>query len=579
MYTKQTLEDGQVLTAAHLNHIEEGLENAAERHAGSGAPTTATVASVGELYMDTNTGNLYKCIAVKDSVYTWVAVAEGGGGSSTAPTLENPQAWLGEHIYEKDKITEVRFVTHYEPIAYDDTWDAGLNAGDITCYREGSIITVSSNGSPKIRLNGSANNFFGGASLLKSVSGLDMIDVSMVTAMAGLFAQTAVYEVDLSNWCGDAVTSINGMFNSCPNLRSVKLPYSMRSLTQNANSLFGGSSKLEHVDIGGLRVLTESMFASNVCLKTFRCNAGIKTIPNKMFAKCINLEVVEGLSEVESIGDMAFVYNASLKKIDINPSILTKIGASAFRLSNMENVINMDELNTACEVGTQATRTMRWFDTKELGKIQDKALPTILLRVPHADSQQKYSDVHFCFAEYPFSGDTVQEVSIAMGGCFAFALYHEWQCNYKGTENEKLNFLDFWKMFEDAGFVKTNDEERTDPNGDVFKVVEDFGWTEQIVYVSDKDAANCQNGAAALDTIINRLNEGKPTHVIMYSASIAGGMHCVVIVGADTATGKLAVLDSNISTSPHWVWVKFEDIFTQTNDFDRLFIHDVTKEG
>ena len=39
---------------------------------GSGAPTTATEGAVGCLYMDTNTGNLYKCTAAADGVYTWV---------------------------------------------------------------------------------------------------------------------------------------------------------------------------------------------------------------------------------------------------------------------------------------------------------------------------------------------------------------------------------------------------------------------------------------------------------------------------------------------------------------------------
>lgn len=38
---------------------------------GSGAPTTATVGAVGCLYMDEDTGNLYKCTAAADGVYTW----------------------------------------------------------------------------------------------------------------------------------------------------------------------------------------------------------------------------------------------------------------------------------------------------------------------------------------------------------------------------------------------------------------------------------------------------------------------------------------------------------------------------
>ena len=49
---------------------------------GKGEPTTATEGDVGCFYMDTNTGNLYKCTAVKDGVYTWVRVGGGSAGGS-----------------------------------------------------------------------------------------------------------------------------------------------------------------------------------------------------------------------------------------------------------------------------------------------------------------------------------------------------------------------------------------------------------------------------------------------------------------------------------------------------------------
>ena len=41
----------------------------------SGAPTTATEGAVGCLYMDIDNGNMYKCTAAIDGVYTWVEVA------------------------------------------------------------------------------------------------------------------------------------------------------------------------------------------------------------------------------------------------------------------------------------------------------------------------------------------------------------------------------------------------------------------------------------------------------------------------------------------------------------------------
>lgn len=41
----------------------------------AGEPTTATVGAVGMLYMDTDSGNIYKCVAVAEKVYTWEPIS------------------------------------------------------------------------------------------------------------------------------------------------------------------------------------------------------------------------------------------------------------------------------------------------------------------------------------------------------------------------------------------------------------------------------------------------------------------------------------------------------------------------
>ncbi len=56
---------------------------------GSGAPTAETKGIVGLLYMDTDTGALYKCTAAADGVYTWVAA---GGGTMTVTIDEEGMA-------------------------------------------------------------------------------------------------------------------------------------------------------------------------------------------------------------------------------------------------------------------------------------------------------------------------------------------------------------------------------------------------------------------------------------------------------------------------------------------------------
>lgn len=62
----------------YINHFNLfGLE-ARQRPTlvGNGSPTAQTVGSVGELYMDKLTGDIYKCVAVKSGVYTWALLVD-----------------------------------------------------------------------------------------------------------------------------------------------------------------------------------------------------------------------------------------------------------------------------------------------------------------------------------------------------------------------------------------------------------------------------------------------------------------------------------------------------------------------
>ena len=50
---------------------------------GKGAPSMTTEGAVGCLYMNTDTGTVYKCTAAENGVYTWVEFSGGGGSGST----------------------------------------------------------------------------------------------------------------------------------------------------------------------------------------------------------------------------------------------------------------------------------------------------------------------------------------------------------------------------------------------------------------------------------------------------------------------------------------------------------------
>lgn len=72
---------------------------------GKGAPTTETEGAVGDLYMDTDTGIIYKCVAVSGSVYTWESTETGDGTTEgntiigykdIAPTIETGYEYLDD---------------------------------------------------------------------------------------------------------------------------------------------------------------------------------------------------------------------------------------------------------------------------------------------------------------------------------------------------------------------------------------------------------------------------------------------------------------------------------------------------
>lgn len=45
---------------------------------GKGAPTASTPGSVGVLYMDTDTGDVYKCTGGEDGAWLWEGLGSGG---------------------------------------------------------------------------------------------------------------------------------------------------------------------------------------------------------------------------------------------------------------------------------------------------------------------------------------------------------------------------------------------------------------------------------------------------------------------------------------------------------------------
>ena len=287
------------------------------------------------------------------------------------------------------------------------------------------------------------------------------------------------------------------------------------------------------------------------------CN-NLTVINDKMFTRFLSLEKITGLSHVTTIGSRAFCLTPKLTHIDINPSILTSIGESAFKMSGAEDYLNLSNISLDI-IGDKATRRKRWSDER-LTAIKNTTFPmTILLEVPNMDCQILYPDVLYGIKNdsTPVYGDR---------GCASFAYYHAWNHLFANTDKQYDNWLEWYNntINADGSFAENND--MSTPTMLNSLIATRLGWTfTEIKYVDTEEQ---------LVYILNRLSNGFPVIATIHSNNTVDGKHSIIIVGCDANTHKLAVIDSAATDDIGVMyWVAFEDIFIGgTSETDRISI-------
>lgn len=470
----------------------------------------------------------------------WAELAELRSIVKDWPILKQKNQWKGS--IAAANITEVKFVASYTATgSEDETWNADLNdEGKIKGYRTGTVITISAEGNGKVRLSATNSfNMFANMSSLQSISGLELIDASQVENFAGSFYNCkSLKEVDLSSWHLQKLVNASGTFNNCNNLEHVKFSrYGLPSVTA-TTSMFEGCPKLISVDLG----------------------RGLPVLSDKTFFKCINLEEVTGLGSIKTIGEKAFAYTSELDSTDLVAKNITSIGASALRLSSIEDDVDLSTVSLDI-VGDMATRNKRW-NSDSLTALKNIAIPDIYIDVPNTENQDNFTDIKFG----TYNGE---DISVAEGGCSAVALYHEWNAVYAGTENEYASFRDWWNAkIAPTDFVANN----TMDGNTMSNLIAILGWTSIGLSLVD-------DGVSQLNTIVNRLAAGLPTYASMNSINM-DETHAIIIIGGNSETKKLAILDSHVlGTTGTVSWVSFEDIFvegTSERDSIRPFDYGIT---
>lgn len=485
--------------------------------------------------------------AVQEAELTevWAAIAAlRNGVETTYPLIDVPSGWyiageLGANM-AKSAITKITICDSYDTTdkTIDKSYYIASLGEDIMFHRVGTEMIIAGNGSGKIKLGENAQAMFNSFTSLEEIVGLELLDVSDVTALNAFFLLCpSLKTVDISAWNCVRVTNIQRMFYNCSALESVKMPRYGLPAVSNSKEVFEGCYALKSVDIG----------------------RSLPVVGEKAFYKCHSLENVTGLNRVTSIGDYAFIYTPSVET-DLEPERITHIGEQALRLSGVEDTADMSGV---ADVGADSTRLARWTQ-QELDEIRAVKLPTVYFPVPNSENQDNYADA----TEYPFStvdedGDGIYEtaLSVSESGCSSLALYHIWQATYAGTDKEYASYA-AWFEAVNGSFAEfsANNHMASNPAA---PILENMGW-ERIDYGSIfvKERAH-------KEAIATELSNGRPVFVCMHSANTLDDpsiLHAIAIIGSDEASDKLCIIDSHVYGSTGVEsWVAFEDLFSDTD--------------
>ena len=102
---------------------------------GEGSPTESTAGAVGMLYMDTssNNGDMYKCVKVEDSKYTWEKLVSEDNGENVAQTEHrlkgHTMGVIGDSLSDRSR----QVTQWFDWIA---TRAGGMEFGSRLCFRQ-----------------------------------------------------------------------------------------------------------------------------------------------------------------------------------------------------------------------------------------------------------------------------------------------------------------------------------------------------------------------------------------------------------------------------------------------------------
>ena len=133
------------------------------------------------------------------------------------PILKPSNTWFIPNVstINRGTITVINIVDSYTPTTTPtDSWDASISQdGSITVYVEGTVLTISGNGSGSIIANEDASGMFAGFSAAIEINGLNLLDTSNTINMASMFENSkSLTYLDVSSFNMSKVENMTSMF-------------------------------------------------------------------------------------------------------------------------------------------------------------------------------------------------------------------------------------------------------------------------------------------------------------------------------------------------------------------------------
>ena len=294
-----------------------------------------------------------------------------GEQEKTIPTLVSGNKWYGST--DISKITKIIIKSDPYTEDYDgNPWSADSEApyGDIMCYKNGTTLIMSGNGTGSIKANSNSGSMFANFKNLVSIDGLNVLDTSNVTNMYGMFLNCEkLGNIYLSQWDTKNVTNMSHIFAHCAELKT--LTFGDNFSTSNVTDMSG--MFYDCVSLTGLNVskfdtskVTTMWGMFNDCrsltsLSVSNFNTANVTNMSNMFDQCKGLTTLNisnfNTSKVTDMGSMFSLCNnlttlklgdnfstanvKSMRHMFLNDSSLTNLDVSDFNTSKVTDMTNM----------------------------------------------------------------------------------------------------------------------------------------------------------------------------------------------------------------------------------------------